>query len=328
MTLRIDSPRRYQEPEFLPWDGRRVPITFIGGYLGAGKTTLINELLAAADRPIAVVVNDVGTVNIDARLIRRRTGDIIELTDGCVCCSSIDGMGAALDAIRSRPVAPDHVVVELSGVADPQRMVPWGRSAGFRLDGVVVVVAADQLTGSSLPPTVSMNIRTHIASADLLILTKTDLVDLACRSHARAVLAKLAPGIAIVESEAGRLLPGALGRLVALGTRRPGGAAAIHGPSMFDLHEVTSVVPPVGMTAAELRSWLVAMIRNETGRLVRAKGVVETSDHGLVLVQVVGPRIELEPLPLPELQDPTELVVIRLAHLFDEVQSCPHVGVE
>ena len=60
----------YAEPEFLPWDGRRVPITFVAGYLGAGKTTAINEVLAEADRPIAVIVNDVGSINIDAALIR------------------------------------------------------------------------------------------------------------------------------------------------------------------------------------------------------------------------------------------------------------------
>ena len=310
--MRIDSPSRYQEPEFLPWDGRRVPITFIGGYLGAGKTTVINELLAAADRPIAVVVNDVGAVNIDARLIKRRTSDLIELTDGCVCCSSIDGMGAALDSLRARPVPPDQVVVELSGVADPQRMIPWGRSAGFRLDGVVVVVAADQVTGPQLPATIALNIRTHIASADMLILTKTDLVDVASVSQARSVLAEFAPGVPALESEAGRLLPGALGRLLALGGRRPGGVAATQGPSMFDLHEVTSVVAPVGVTTTELRSWLEAMIRTETGRLVRAKGVIDTTDQGLVLVQVVGARIELDPLPQPELQTPTELVIIRL----------------
>ncbi len=58
----------YQEPEFLPWDGRRVPLTFVAGYLGAGKTTAINELLAVTDRPIAVLVNDVGEINIDAAL--------------------------------------------------------------------------------------------------------------------------------------------------------------------------------------------------------------------------------------------------------------------
>jgi G3E family GTPase len=52
----------YQEPEFLPWDGRRVPLTFVAGYLGAGKTSVINELLAVTDRPIAVLVNDVGEI--------------------------------------------------------------------------------------------------------------------------------------------------------------------------------------------------------------------------------------------------------------------------
>ena len=135
----------YREPEFLPWDGRKVPITFVGGYLGAGKTTAINELLAYADRPIAVIVNEVGAINIDAALIRRRHGDTIELTNGCICCSSIDEVGAAFDQLRRRREPPDHVVVELSGIAEPQRMLPWGNSAGFRLDGVIVVVAADQV---------------------------------------------------------------------------------------------------------------------------------------------------------------------------------------
>ena len=68
-------------------DGRRVPVTLVGGYLGSGKTTLINELLGRTDRPIAVLVNDVGEVNVDAALISRRSSDTIELTDGCVCCS-------------------------------------------------------------------------------------------------------------------------------------------------------------------------------------------------------------------------------------------------
>ena len=68
------------EPEFLPWDGRRVPVTFLAGYLGSGKTTLINSVLATTDRPVAVFVNDVGSVNVDARLIRRLSGDTLELT--------------------------------------------------------------------------------------------------------------------------------------------------------------------------------------------------------------------------------------------------------
>ena len=134
------------EPEFLPWDGRRVPVTFLAGYLGSGKTTLINSVLATTDRPVAVFVNDVGSVNVDARLIRRLSGDTLELTDGCVCCSLSDGFGAAFDQLRAREVPPDHLVIELSGVADPTRVLPWGRSAGFRLDGSCLSV------GSLRPP--------------------------------------------------------------------------------------------------------------------------------------------------------------------------------
>ncbi len=296
-----------------------MPITFVGGYLGTGKTTVINELLAAADRPVAVIVNDVGSVNIDARLIRRATADMIELTDGCICCSSIDGMGAALDAIRGRSLPPDHVVVELSGVADPQRMIPWGKSAGFRLDGVVVVVGADQMTGPPLPDTVAANIRTHIESADLLILTKTDLLDVATATEARTMVATLAPGVPIFESASGRLLPGALGRLLNLGGRRTEGPTATQAPTMFDLHEVSSVPAPVGLSVAELHQWVqdLATVQRSPdglaprGQLVRAKGIVATSDVGIVLLQLVGPRIDIEPLPLPEHQPATN----RLLHL-------------
>ena len=183
----------YREPEFLPWDGRRVPITFVGGYLGAGKTTIINEVLAEADRPIAVIVNDAGAINIDAALIRKRHGDTVELTDGCVCCTSIDGFGAAFDQIRSRPEPPDHVIVELSGVAEPVNVIPWGSSAGFLLDGVVVVAAVDQLLDDSMPTWIRLHLDTQLAAADLVLLTKTDLVDDDAVGAARAKLDRLAP---------------------------------------------------------------------------------------------------------------------------------------
>lgn len=310
--VRIETPGPYREPEFLPWDGRRVPITFVGGYLGAGKTTAINELLATTDRPIAVVVNDVGSVNIDARLIRRRSADMIELTDGCVCCTSIDGMGAALDSIRARETPPDHVVVELSGVADPYRMVPWGQSAGFRLDGVVIVAAADQLATDSLPQAVRGNIASHIAAADLLVLTKIDLVDDAELIRARHLLETYAPRVPVVESDAGHLRPGALGRFLALGGRRPEGVTSTQSPSMFDLHEVATVPAPGPVSVAELRRYLEECYDASGGRLVRVKAVVDTVDRGLVLVQVVGPRIELDVVPQPELEAATDLVMIRV----------------
>ena len=311
--MRIDAPGPYREPEFLPWDGRRVPITFVGGYLGAGKTTAINELLAATDRPIAVVVNDVGAVNVDAKLIRRRSADMIELTDGCVCCTSIDGMGAAFDSIRARSTPPDHVIVELSGVADPQRMVPWGRSAGFQLDGVIVVVAADQLTSESLPSIVRASIETHLAAADLLILTKTDVVTDEALGAARHLLQSRAPRVPLVESSAGHLRPGALGRFLALGGgRQREGVPETQVPSLFDLHEVETVPAPGPVSVDELRRYLQGCLDASGGRLVRVKGLVETVDRGLVLVQVVGPRIELEGVPVPEREAATDLVMIRV----------------
>ena len=301
----------YQEPEFLPWDGRRVPITFVGGYLGAGKTTAINEVLAETDRPIAVIVNDVGSINIDAALIRKRSGDTIELTDGCVCCSSIDGFGAAFDQIRARPEPPEHVLVELSGVAEPANVVPWGSSAGFLLDGVVVVAAVDQLVDSSMPDRIRTHLDRQLSEADLVVLTKTDLSEADAVSAARDRIAELAPGIAVVDSGLGRREPGALGRFLALGGHRAGDAARIAGPTLFDLHQVDTI--PVGgpLDLSAIDGLLDSLPRHVGGTIARAKGVIDTPD-GLVLVQVVGLRRVVTPLLANETQAPTDLVVISL----------------
>jgi G3E family GTPase len=307
---------RYQEPDYLPWDGRRVPMTFIGGYLGAGKTTAINELLRHAEQPIAVIVNDVGSMNIDAKLIRKRAGDMIEVTGGCVCCSSLDGMGAALDQIRARRVPPDQVVVELSGVADPQRMLPWAQSAGFSLDSVVIVAAADQLLDESMPPWVHEQLLLQISQADLLILTKLDLVTQEDISAARLVLSELAPGVSVFETVTDEGL--ALGRFLALGAREKRSEHSRNLTSqstLFDAHRVESVSAPANYSATELRTWLDATLRRtETvaSTVVRAKGILHTSDLGLVVVQVVGKRIELNKLPAAEPQKATDLIVITL----------------
>ena len=299
----------YQEPEFLPWDGRRVPITFVAGYLGAGKTTAINELLAVADRPIAVLVNDVGEINIDAALIARRHGDTVELTDGCVCCSLVDGFGAAFDQLRARDTPPDHVVVELSGVADPDRMTPWGNSAGFILDGVVVVVAADQLLLNGQATTVTEAIESQIAKADLLVLTKTDLVDDAQHSIVDARLADLGGDTPVFV--AGASDP-AIGRFLALGGRRPDGVAATATPSLFDAHTVTTVEFGPFESAQAINDALRQMLDDSIGTVMRAKGIVATHDDQLHLVQVVGRRREVTLLPMSEFAAPTSLTVIAL----------------
>ena len=311
----------YAEPEFLPWDGRRVPLTFVGGYPGAGKTTAINLLLANTDRPIAVLVNDVGEINVDAELIKRRHGDTIELTNGCVCCSLIDGFGAAFDQIRARETPPDHVVVELSGAADPANVTPWGRSAGFVLDGVVIVVAADQLVSSpeldDMPERARTAIEGQIADADLLILTKTSLLDASLVVDATQRLSALAPHTPVfVAPDASSIEAGAIGAFLGLGGRRPGGVADVADSTLFDAHEVRRVdiapVDSVDEMHAAIDTALSEIEHLGVGTVVRAKGVIATNDDTLWLVQLVGSRREVTPLLLSEWQAPTGLIVITM----------------
>ena len=115
-----------------------IPALVVGGYLGAGKTTLINRLLRNADgRRITVLVNDFGSINIDADLIENRNGDTVSLTNGCACCTiGSDLLDAARKAVAG---LPDMLVVEASGVAEPGRMV-------MTLLGVEGLAAAETLT--------------------------------------------------------------------------------------------------------------------------------------------------------------------------------------
>ncbi len=286
-----------------PWDGRRVPVSLIGGYLGSGKTTLINELLARTDRPIAVLVNDVGEVNIDAALIRRRSSDTIELTDGCVCCSLSEGLGAAFDSLRARPEPPDHVLIELSGVADPHRVAPWANSDGFRLDAIVVLVDADQVLERLADPLTEPVVRRQIEAGDLLALSKTDLTDPDIRTSVDAVLADLAPHTPVMDIGTA----GVAGVLDA-GTRRPGGTSTVPAPQLFDPHQVELHPLPRPASLEQLDQ----ILDDLPPSVVRAKAIAAGPDRQLFLVQQVGSRRLIVPLPQAEAQPPTDLVVIRV----------------
>lgn len=304
LDLRDEAPAAaIAHVEFAPWDGRRVPVTLVGGYLGAGKTTLINRLLARTDRPIAVLVNDVGAVNIDAKLIRRRSGDTIELTDGCVCCEITRGLADAFDSLRARPEAPDHVVVELSGVADPRRVVPWASSIGFRLDSVVVLVDTPVFAENWDDSVLGHHLRAQVAAADLIALTKTDTAAASDRSAATAILDATVPGVPIIDSAG----VDDLAALVDTATRR-GGVADTGPPQLFDAHQVDRWPVPDPISMSELDA-LLARLPADT---VRAKGIVGHHDASRSLVQVVGKRIDVTPLPTAELEEPTGLVVITL----------------
>ncbi|MDX8530821.1 GTP-binding protein [Mesorhizobium sp. VK25A] len=180
---------------------RQVPVTLITGFLGAGKTTLINRVLRQADGlRLAVLVNDFGAVNIDAELIEGAAEEIISLKNGCICCSLTGGLLAAVSSVLRRPDPPDAIVVEGSGVTDPlevaralsdpelQRYAP--------LDGIVTVVDAAGL--ANLDGEALELAQRQIATADLVLLNKADLADRSMLQAAEAHLMALAPGIRII----------------------------------------------------------------------------------------------------------------------------------
>lgn len=91
-----------------------IPVTILGGFLGAGKTTAVNHLLRRATGRIGVLVNDFGAINVDAALIEAREGDVLALSNGCVCCALGPDLGESLARLAGRVPAPDRIVVEAS----------------------------------------------------------------------------------------------------------------------------------------------------------------------------------------------------------------------
>jgi len=132
----------------------RIPMVVLGGWLGSGKTTLLNRLLrASGGERFAVVVNDVGAVNLDAELVAARDGATVELTNGCVCCSIGDSLALTLRDLVLSDRPPDRLVIEASGVAEPDRVAAYGDRRRIRLDGVVVAVDGTRAgSGSRLEP--------------------------------------------------------------------------------------------------------------------------------------------------------------------------------
>lgn len=157
-----------------------VPVTIVTGFLGAGKSSLMNHVLSNADgRRIAVLVNDFGAVNIDAALIRGRDRDVIALENGCICCSLADGLVAAVASVLRRDDPPDHILIETSGVSDPVEIVraledpELARHAP--LDGIVTLV--DPL-GFPVLEDEALRLGTRqIQVADLVLLNKADLCE-------------------------------------------------------------------------------------------------------------------------------------------------------
>lgn len=156
-----------------------LPATIISGYLGAGKTTLINRLLAEDHGlRLMVIVNDFGAINIDAALIDSEGDGTIALTNGCVCCTMDSDLFMALDAVLARDPRPDHLVIETSGIADPAAIANAVISEpDLAYGGIVTLVDADNIDILLADPLIAPQVSQQIATADLVLLNKTDTAD-------------------------------------------------------------------------------------------------------------------------------------------------------
>lgn len=303
-----------------------VPVTVIGGYLGSGKTTLVNHILRTAEERIAVLVNDFGDVGIDADLIESTDGDTISLANGCVCCSLVDGLAAALVSIQEMQPRPERLVIEASGVADPGSVAAYAHGPGLTLDAVVVVVDVETVQERASDRYVGDTVLAQLSAAEIVVANKIDLVDDDRVEHVRTWLAQAAPAAVIVDA-----VDAAVARAVLFG-RTTGEARRGHGP----LDPARSARGGGAEETYQQWSWrseknldraaVEQLMADLPAGVVRAKGILwltEAPDQPMVL-QRVGRRWTLRPVRRPtsptgsHLDGPSRLEVIGLHGVIDE----------
>jgi G3E family GTPase len=288
-----------------------IPTLIVGGYLGAGKTTLVNHLLRhTGGRRIAVMVNDFGELTIDADLIEGAEGSVLALAGGCVCCSfGSDLLGALQDVLQRQP-PPDLILIETSGVALPAAVARSARLLpGLSIDGIVLMLDAETVRQRSADPYVGDLVRQQLLDADLLILNKTELCTPTALAELNAWLPSMTTaGTPVVPANQARVPPElVLGFHAGLST----GPDAATGDALarWAAQPITHpITPPIAaaadrfvnelleLTAPLDPQQLLAALTAPDAGVVRAKGWLTDLAGQRHLLQQVGRRIELQPL--------------------------------
>jgi G3E family GTPase len=267
-----------------------VPVVLVAGFLGAGKTTVVNHLLAhAGGRRIAAVVNDFGAINIDAELITGAAGGVVSLSNGCICCSLEGDLLRTLAVLLRRDPRPEVIVIETSGVADPTDVVRnlmdpviWREAP---LETVLCVVDATT-------PVAMLDdalLRSQIRASDVVALTKVDLADAADQARVRDAVRAMRPAAVLVDAPHGEI-PAALLFLSdvdrAPTPREPGRPRPA--ADRFETLSWTSE-QPVSL------SRLQQAIGRLAPKLARAKGLFDTMEQPgrLMVFQFAGGRATL-----------------------------------
>jgi cobalamin biosynthesis protein CobW len=301
----------------------KIPVSIVTGFLGSGKTTLISHMLTHAQgRRLALIVNEFGDVGVDGAILKAcgietcPEENIVELANGCLCCTVADDFIPTIEALLSRSPQPEHIIIETSGLALPKPLVKafdWpGIRSRLTVDGVIAVVDGEAVAGGRFAhdPAALLVQRSADAAidhetpleevfedqllcADLVVLNKTDLM----RSDevdrvAADIRAAVPRAVKIVATTEGRLDPTVLLGLGAAAEddllSRPSHHDVEDGHDHDDFESFVVDIPATPDTAA-LLDRLAAVAR--THDVLRIKGFVEVSGKPMrLLVQGVGTR--------------------------------------
>jgi cobalamin biosynthesis protein CobW len=304
---------------------KRIPATIVTGFLGAGKTTLLRHMAAnAKGRRIAFVINEFGALGMDRELLLGcaedscAPGDVVELANGCICCTVADDFLPTLEALLAREPAPDHIVIETSGLALPKPLVQafnWPTvKASATVDGVIALVdgpalaqgrfaddeaalaaqrAADPALDHDNP--LAEVFDDQMACADLVVVTKGDCIDAQTAARVRLELGgKLREGAKLVSAAYGAVSLDVLLGISAAAeddlATRPSHADAL-GEHDHDDFDSFVVEPGEIADPAAFEARLAQTIANHD--VLRAKGFLDVPGKPMRLaLQAVGPRIE------------------------------------
>ncbi len=305
-------------------DLSKIPVTVITGFLGSGKTTLIRHLMThTKGRRLAVLVNEFGTVGVDGDILRScaipdcPAENIVELANGCICCTVADDFIPTIEALMAMPVRPDHILIETSGLALPKPLLkafdwPAIRSK-ITVDGVIALADAEAVAAGTFASDVhavdeqrkadesldhdtplSEVFEDQISCADIILMSKADLAGPEGLAKARAVIEAESPRkIPILEMSEGVIDPNVI---LGLDAKAEDDLAAR--PSHHDGHEdhehddfETIVVPMPEVDDAETLVAAIEKLANDQ-HILRVKGYVAVKGKPMrLLVQAVGARV-------------------------------------